>query len=335
MKAVGYRHCHPADDKSALEDTELDVPTPGAHDLLVDVRAVSVNPVDTKLRAGVEPEAGFRVLGFDAAGLVLATGSDVSLFRPGDMVYYAGDIGRPGTNAERHLVDERIVGRKPESLSFEDAAALPLTSITAWELLFDSFDLQEGQGNGETLLVIGGAGGVGSILVQLAKVLTGLNVVATASRPETRDWCLSMGADHVINHREAMTSQLQALGVTARYVASLTGSAKHFPAVVDLIRPRGEIAIIDDPKGIDVSLIKTKALSLHLEFMFTRPMFQTEDMIVHHKLLTRVADLVDKGAIKSTVNCYGGQINAENLRAAHARQERGDSIGKTVLSGFR
>jgi NADPH:quinone reductase len=332
MRAVGYQRSLPIDDPAALEDIEVPDPVPGARDLLVEVRAVSVNPVDWKVRLRAEPESGHNVLGFDAAGVVRAVGAEVGLFRPGDEVYYAGDIGRPGTNAQLHLVDERIVGRKPASLGFADAAALPLTTITAWEVLFDCFDLREGGGEGDSLLVIGGAGGVGSIMIQLAKQLTALRVVATASRPETEAWCRKMGADAVIDHRRPMAPQLDALGRRPRYVASLTDTPAHFPAIVELVLPRGEIAFIDNLDDIDSGLIKPKSLSLHCEYMFTRPTLQTDDMIEQHRLLDRVSALVDERRIRTTANRDGGTLDAESLRRAHAFQESGRAIGKTVLT---
>lgn len=341
MRAIGYARSLPIDEELALEDINLPDPTEadlGPHDLLIDVAAVSVNPVDVKVRARMAPETGHKVLGWDASGRVRATGSAVTLFAPGDDVFYAGAIGRPGTNAERHVVDERIVGRKPTTLSHAEAAALPLTSITAWELLFDGMrvpltDAGDGGAN-DTLLIVGGAGGVGSILIQIAKALTGLTVVATASRTETRDWCLQMGADLVIDHRKNMAAQLAKAGLTPRYVASLTATDQHWHAITDLVAPRGTIALIDDPEGLEVARLKPKALTLHWEFMFTRSAFETADMIAQHHLLNRVADLVDAGRLVTTGNRDGGQITAANLRAAHAHQESATAIGKTVLEGW-
>jgi len=331
MKAVGYRKSLPIEDPAALEDIEVEDPVPGPRDLLVAVEAVSVNPVDYKVRLRAEPESGYKILGFDAAGTVRAVGEDVRRFAPGDKVFYAGDIGRPGTNAALHLVDERIVGPKPESLGMADAAALPLTAITAWELLFDCFDLRDGEGRGDVLLVIGGAGGVGSILIQLAKCLTGLTVVATASRPETEAWCRRMGADHVIDHRQSLPAQTKDLGLAPRYVAALTQTRQHYSAIAELIRPRGEIAMIDDPGSLDIQKLKNKALSFHWEFMFTRPMFATADMAVQHDLLARVSSLVDAGRLTTTATDNLGPMTATSLREAHRRQESGACIGKTVL----
>lgn len=334
MKAIGYPEAGPISAENALIEFEADAPQPGPNDLLVEVRGISVNPVDVKVRAGMPPEDGPRILGFDAAGVVKAVGANTTRFRPGDEVFYAGDITRPGTNAELHLVDERIVGRKPSSLGFTEAAGMPLTAITAWEILFDSFGLKEGGGAGEALLVVGGAGGVGSILTQLAKKLVGLTVVATASREDTRAWVTKMGADHVINHRNPLDEEIKALGIAPRYVASLTHTGQYFEAIIKLVKPRGHIALIDDPKALDVARIKPKALSLSWEFMFARSMFQTADMDAQHKLLNRVADLLDDGTLISTVNHYGGALTVENLRAAHELQESGKAIGKTVLEGL-
>lgn len=331
MKAVAYSQ---AGDAGVLHNIETETPQPGPLDLLVEVRAISVNPVDTKIRGNVSPESGAKIIGWDAAGVVKAVGSDVSKFKVGDEVFYAGDLTRPGSNAEFQVVDERIVGKKPASLSFADAAALPLTSITAWELLFDSLHIREGEGDGDSILIIGGAGGVGSILIQLAKQLTNLTVIATASRPDTIEWCQKMGADHVINHRESLVDQVSALGLTPRYVASLTASDQHFPAVIELIKPRGHVALIDDPAVLDTKLGKQKALSFSWEFMYTRSMFQTEDIEVQHQLLTRVSQMLDSGQLMTTATKHLGTINAENLQAAHVAQESGTAIGKTVLEGF-
>ncbi|WP_110987133.1 zinc-binding alcohol dehydrogenase family protein [Acaryochloris thomasi] len=334
MKAIGYTDAGPISAENALIEFETDIPKPGPNDLLVEVRGISVNPVDVKVRAGAQPDNGPRILGFDAAGTVKEVGSDVTQFRSGDEVFYAGDITRPGTNAEFHRVDERIVGRKPSSLSFAEAAGMPLTSITAWEILFDSFGLKEGEGAGEALLVVGGAGGVGSILTQLAKKLTKLTVIVTASRDATREWSEKMGADHIINHHNPLDEEMKALGISPRYVASLTHTGIHYEAIQALIKPRGHIALIDDPESLDVIPLKKKALSVSWEFMFTRSMFQTEDMNEQHKLLNRVSKLLDDGTLIPTVNNHGGVLNVESLRAAHELQESGKAIGKTVLDGL-
>lgn len=337
MRAVGYTKSLPIGHSAALEDIELPDPTvdeTGPHDLVVEIAAVSVNPVDTKVRQRATPETGYKVLGWDASGTVQAVGSEVTLFAVGDTVFYAGAIGRPGTNSALHVVDERIVGRKPRMVDHAEAAALPLTSITAWELLFDGMRVPEGGGEGEALLILGGAGGVGSILIQIAKALTRLTVVATASRDETRAWLQKMGADHVIDHRGDIAAQLEALGIAPRYVASLTETERNYEAIIDLIAPRGTIALIDDPEVLDALKLKPKALTLHFEFMFTRSVHETGDMIEQHRLLNRVADLVDEGRIITTANKDMGKISAASLRAAHAHQESGRAVGKTVLSGF-
>lgn len=332
MKAIGYQKSGPA--KDVLAQFEIAAPTPGPRDLLVEVRGISVNPVDTKVRMRAQPDEGHTILGFDAAGVVKAVGADVTLFSPGDEVFYAGDVTRPGTNAELHLVDERIVGRKPSSLDFSEAAGMPLTAITAWELLFDSLRVTEGGGEGDALLVIGGAGGVGSILIQLAKKLTKLTVIATASRDDTRDWVRKMGADHVVNHRNPLDAEMEALGIAPRYVAALTHTDKHYGAIQNLIAPRGHMALIDDPEGFDISPLKRKAITVSWEFMFTRSMFETDDIEAQHILLNRVADLLDDGTLVSTVTKDNGPLTVENLVAAHEHQESGEAIGKTVLSGF-
>lgn len=337
MKAVGYRRSLPIDDPESLVDVDLPVPKPQGRDLLVAVRAVSVNPVDYKVRRrAAPPEGEVKVLGWDAAGVVEAVGPDCVLFRPGDEVAYAGAIQRQGTNSEFHLVDERIVGAKPRSLGFAEAAALPLTSITAFELLFDRFGVPRDEAaQGRTLLIVGGAGGVGSMMIQLARRLTGLTVVATASRPETEAWCRELGAHHVVDHTGSLPDQLKALGVgQADYVAGLTHTDAHFPAIVELVAPQGKVGLIDDPEPIDVRLLKQKSVSLHWELMFTRSLFATPDMEAQHRLLDEVAGLVDDGRVRTTLAEHYGPIDAANLRRAHAHLESGRARGKVVLEGF-
>ncbi len=337
MKAVGYYEPLPINDPRALLDLELPDPTPGAHDLLVEVKAVSVNPVDTKVRRRSAPAAGeVQVLGWDASGVVRETGPEVTLFRPGDQVWYAGSKVRPGTNAELHLVDERIVGRKPRSLDFAQAAALPLTSITAWELLFERLAVSPGKGFSDaSLLIIGAAGGVGSVLTQLACRLTALRVIGSASRPETVQWVRSLGAHEVIDHSRPLSDELERIGIpSVTHVASLTRTDLHFPEIVKVLAPQGRLALIDDPEPIDVRLLKQKSISLHWELMFTRSMFGTPDMVAQHRLLTEMAELVDAGVIHTTVADHFGVINADNLRRAHALVESGRSRGKIVLEGF-
>lgn len=335
MKAVAYTDSSlPIDDPASLLDVDLPRPAPGPRDLLVEVKAVSVNPVDTKVRKRA-PVSEPAVLGWDASGVVLETGADVTLFRPGDEVYYAGSISRPGSYSEFHVVDERIVGHKPKLITHVHAAALPLTTITAWELLFDRLGVPEDGGEGQRLLIIGAAGGVGSILTQLARRLTRLTVIGTASRPETREWVTSLGAHHVIDHTRPLAEELAAIGVDeVEYVASLTHTDAHYPKLVEVMRPQGRLAVIDDPATLDVMPMKRKALSLHWEFMFARPMFNTPDMIRQHELLDRVAAFIDEGVLKTTFGEHFGVINAENMRRAHALIESGRARGKVVLEGF-
>ncbi len=337
MKAVGYHKSLPIAEPQSLIDVELPVRAPTGRDLRVAVKAISVNPVDTKMRMRSAPAEGdVAVLGWDVAGIVDATGPEATLFKPGDEVWYAGAIDRPGANSQMHLVDERIVGRKPSSLSFAEAAALPLTSITAWELLFDRLAVRPGKSpDNRSLLIIGGAGGVGSILIQLARRLTGLTVIATASRPQTRQWCLDLGAHAVIDHSAPLKAQIEALHLPpVELVASLTNTDKHFEALADLIAPQGHLALIDDPATLAVSLLKRKSVALHWEFMFTRSMFRTADIIAQHDLLNDVAALIDDGVIKSTLGERYGTINAANLKRAHAMLESGRTRGKIVLEGW-
>jgi len=337
MKAVGYTTSLPIDAAEALIDFETAKPEPGPRDIRVAVKAVSVNPVDTKVRKRAAPPAGeTKILGYDAAGVVDAVGKDVTLFKPGDEVFYAGSILRQGTNAEFHLVDERIVGRKPKSLSFTQAAALPLTSITAWELLFDRLGAVPGKSiDPRTLPIVGGAGGVGSILIQLARRLTGLTVVATASRAETQSWCRDLGAHAVVDHTKPMKPQIDALKLPpVALIASLTMTDQHYKALAEIIAPQGRFALIDDPAEFSVGAFKGKAVSIHWESMFTRSSFQTDDMIAQHHLLNDVADMIDKGVLRTTLDQTFGSINAANLKRAHAQIESGTSRGKIVLEGW-
>jgi len=338
MKAIGYQNNLPATDPQALVDITLPDPVAQGRDLLVEVRAVSVNPVDTKVRKSAKPEAGaWKVLGWDATGIVKAVGPHVTLFKPGDRVWYAGSIARAGSNSELQLVDERIVGRMPASLDFGPAAALPLTGLTAWEMLFDRMQVPtDDSGKGKTLLVIGASGGVGSIMVQLARQLTQLTIIGTASRPETQDWVRELGAHHVIDHSKPLAEEIKKAGLPAPdYVASLTHSDQHFDQVVEAIAPQGKYSLIDDPTTpIDILKFKRKAVSLHWELMFTRALFETADMIEQHHILDRLAELVDAGTIRTTANENYGRITAENLRRAHAMIESNRARGKIVLEGF-
>lgn len=338
MRAVGYQQSLAITDEASLTDIELPRPEPGARDLLVEIKAVSVNPVDIKVRMRAAPEPGaYKVLGYDAAGIVQAVGSEVSLFKPGDEVFYAGAITRPGTNAEFHLVDERLVGAKPQSLSFEEAAALPLTTLTAWETLFDRVDIRRPvKGAANAILIVGAAGGVGSIAVQLARKLTDVTVIATASRPETQAWARELGAHHVIDHSKPLAEQVGALGIGApAFAFSITHTDAHFPEIAKVIAPQGRFALIDDPKTpIDISLLKGKSVSIHWESMFTRSTFQTADMERQHEILSEASRLVDAGTIRTTLADVLGPINAANLRRAHAFIESNRAKGKIVLSGF-
>ena len=337
MKAVGYQKSLLIEDKDALLDFETAKMEPSGRDLRVAVKAISVNPVDYKVRKRATPPAGeYKILGFDAAGIVEAVGPDVTLFKPGDEVFYAGSILRQGTNSEFHLVDERIVGSKPKSLAFAQAAALPLTSLTAWELLFDRLGAVPGKSvDPRTLLIIGGAGGVGSILIQLTRRLTGLTVVATATRPESQKWCFELGAHGVVDHAKPLKAQIEKLKAPPiALVASLTNTDLYYKAIAEFMAPQGKYGLIDDPAEFNVAAFKGKAISVHWESMFTRSSFQTADMIAQHNLLNDVADLIDKGVLRTTINQTFGTINAANLKRAHALLESGKSRGKIVLEGW-
>lgn len=349
MKAIGYLQSLPIDQQDALMDIELPTPEAGGRDLLVKVQAISVNPVDTKIRMRAAGENGqHKILGWDAVGEVVAVGDQTELFKVGDQVWYAGDITRSGSNAEYQLVDERIVGMKPQSVSNVEAAALPLTSITAWELLFDRLgftpllpaDLApEGQtsnSDNARILIMGAAGGVGSILTQLAKQLTNATVIGTASRPESQAWVKELGADHVINHHQPLLAQLNDLGINdVTHVISLTHTDQHYDQLVEALAPQGKLALIDDPaEPLDIMKLKVKSLSLHWELMFTRSMFGTHDMQKQHDLLSNVSALIDKGLLKTTLGENYGTINAENLKKAHAHLETNQAVGKVVLEGF-
>lgn len=332
MKAIGYFQSLSIDNEDALVDIDLPTPRASGFDILVAVKAVAVNPVDTKIRRNVQPEGDMpKVLGWDASGVVIEVGPQVTLFKPGDEVWYAGDLTRPGTNSEFHLVDERIVAKKPKSLSFQESAALPLTSLTSWELLFDRLNCSRTEKG--VLLITGAAGGVGSILVQLARQLTNLTVIGTASRPESVEWILNNGAHHVIDHSKDLKSQLEALNYSeVDFVISLTHSDQHAKALVDVLKPQGKFALIDDPQHLDIKLFKLKSISIHWEMMYTRSMFKTPDMIKQHEILSEMANLVDAGKIKTTVAECMGSINAANLKKAHALLESGQARGKIVLS---
>ena len=337
MKAVGLTRYLPIDDPQSLTDIELPKPQPRAHDLLVRVEAVSINPVDAKQRAPkAQVENTPKVLGYDAAGVVEAVGDAVTLFKTGDAVFYAGDVTRPGTNAQFHLVDERIAGAKPRSLDFAHAACVPLTAITAWELLFERFGFApDGEARKRSVLIIAGAGGLGSITIQLAR-RAGLQVIATASREETAAWCKRMGADHVIDHRQPLRPQLEQLGLRhVDAIACLTSAEPYWTQLCDLVVPQGRIGMVVGLSApLNLELLKSKSASVHWEFMFTRSMFTTEDMIRQHEILTRVGQLIDAGELHSTLTQTLTPINATNLREAHRQIESGGTIGKIALAGW-
>ena len=337
MKIVSFRKSLPISDPESLVDTTTARPQPGARDLLVAVKAISVNPVDTKIRAGGgpgKPGGELMILGWDAAGVVAEVGSQVTLFKPGDEVYYAGSVDRPGSYAEFQCVDERIVGRKPKSLGFADAAALPLTTITAWEMLFDRIRVDKS--SEASLLILGGAGGVGSIAIQLARQFTKLKVIATASRGETREWCGQMGAHQVIDHGQPLAAQVKAIAPGGvKYVLALTRVEDHYEELVEAMAPQGALALIENPaRPLDIVKLKPKSISLHWEFMFTRSRYQTADMGEQGRLLNEVAGAVDAGRIRSTARTNLGTITAANLKQAHALVESGRTMGKVVLEGF-
>jgi zinc-binding alcohol dehydrogenase family protein len=336
MRAVGYHLAGAIERDDSLVDLDIPAPVPRQRDLIVRVKAVSVNPVDTKLRKASAPADGEpRILGWDAAGVVEAVGDAVTLFKAGDEVFYAGDVTRPGTNAELHAIDERIVGRKPASLDWMEAAALPLTSLTAWELLFDRMGVPYGKRTGGTILILNGAGGVGSILTQLARRLTGLTVIASASRPETVVWVRQMGAHHVIDHRQPLDAGLAAIGIReVDYVASLTGSAGQLPDLPKILAPQGRLGLIDDPEQFDIVGFKRKAIGVVWESMFTRSMFETPDMIAQHHILSEISALVDAGVLRTTLTTRESPIDAASLKRAHALVESGKAIGKVALAGF-
>ncbi|MFT9063869.1 MAG: zinc-binding alcohol dehydrogenase family protein [Acetobacter persici] len=337
MRAIGYQTPLPIENPASLQDIDLPEPVATGRDMLVAVKAISVNPVDTKVRrtATAEP-GGWKVLGWDAAGTVVGTGPGVTDFAVGDEVFYAGALNRSGTNAERHLVDERIVGRKPRSLTWAEAAALPLTALTAWEMLFDRLAVhQTVPGAAPAILIIGGAGGVSSMAIQLARVLTDLTVIATASRPETRDWVTALGAQLVIDHSRPLAAQVAALSAgSPGFVFSTTQTEQHLADSIALLAPQGRFGLIDDPAALDALPFKKKSLSLQWELMFTRSLFRTEDMGQQGVILNEISRLVDEGRLRTTLGENLGPITAGTLRKAHTLIERGQAKGKIVLEGF-
>ena len=335
MKAIGYQKSLPIENELSLQDIELEMPTAHGHDILVEVKAVSVNPVDFKIRQAMPAAEGeYKVIGWDATGVVKSVGENVSLFKPGDKVWYAGDITRSGSNAQFQLVDERIVGHMPSSLSYGEAAALPLTSITAWELLFDRLNVAKND-DSKSILVIGAAGGVGSIMVQLLKQRTKLNIIASASRAETISWLEDLGADTIVNHRNPLSEEFAAKNLSeVDYVVSLNNTEQHLPEIEKVVKPQGQFALIDDPETLNIVPFKNKSVSVHWELMFTRSLFKTDDMQEQHVILNNVATMIDQGQIKTTVGEHLGKINAANLRKAHQHLESQTAKGKVVLEGF-
>ncbi|WP_286741470.1 zinc-binding alcohol dehydrogenase family protein [Pseudoalteromonas sp. UBA2102] len=335
MKAIGYQKSLPIENELSLQDIELETPTAHGHDILVEVKAVSVNPVDFKIRQAMPAAEGeYKVIGWDATGVVKSVGENVSLFKPGDKVWYAGDITRSGSNAQLQLVDERIVGHIPSSLSYGEAAALPLTSITAWELLFDRLNVAKND-DSKSILVIGAAGGVGSIMVQLLKQRTKLNIIASASRAETISWLEDLGADTIVNHRNPLSEEFAAKNLSeVDYVVSLNNTEQHLPEIEKVVKPQGQFALIDDPETLNIVPFKNKSVSVHWELMFTRSLFKTDDMQEQHVILNNVATMIDQGQIKTTVGEHLGKINAANLRKAHQHLESQTAKGKVVLEGF-
>jgi zinc-binding alcohol dehydrogenase family protein len=337
MKAIGFYKASPITASDSLIDLELPEPALLDHDLLVAVKAVSVNPVDVKVRAGSTPPEGQpRILGWDATGVVQKVGAKVTRFKAGDRVWYAGDINRPGSNSALQAVDERIVGPMPKSLDFAHAAALPLTAITAWELLFDRLKVQDADPTAPgVLLVIGAAGGVGSVLIQLARALTGLTVIGTASRAQTREWVLAKGAHHVIDHHQAWAPQLRELGIAqVSHVIGLNHTASYLAQIVEVLQAEGQLALIDDPQTLDIKPFKAKSLSVHWELMFTRSTYRTATLSRQHDVLRRLAELVDQGVVTTTLTQRIVGINADTLKKAHALVESGAMLGKVVLEDF-
>ena len=337
MRVVSFHRSLPISDPESFLDLTAEKPSPNPRDLLVNVRAVGINPVDTKIRAGGgpgSPGGDLKILGWDAAGIVEAVGSEVTLFQPGDEVFYAGAVDRAGSYAEFQCVDERIVGHKPKKSDFAESAAMPLTAITAWEMLFDR--LKAGRADEGSLLIVGGAGGVGSIGIQLARQLTKLKVIATASRAETRQWCLKMGAHHVVDHQQPLSGQVEPFAPGGvNFVLGLTKIEDHFDEIIESMAPQSALALIENPaRPLEITKLKPKSISLHWEFMFTRSRFQTADMVEQGRLLTEVGELMDAGRILTTLQANFGQITAENMRRAHAAVESGRTIGKIVLAGF-
>ncbi|WP_426485437.1 zinc-binding alcohol dehydrogenase family protein [Flavobacterium sp. 2] len=335
MKAIGFKTSLPIEEKESFIEFETLKPVPGAHDLLVKIDAISVNPVDFKIRQNSAKDTVLetpKIIGWDAVGIVQAVGEKVTLFEVGDPVYYAGDITKQGSNAEFQIIDERIVGRKPKSLSIEEAAVIPLTALTAWEILFDRIRINAEKDKGKSILIIGGAGGVGSIAIQLAKKIAGLTVIATASRPETIDWCKNQGADYVVDHKNLISEVRKAGFEHVDFILDFVDTNAYWEIMTELIKPQGHIASITGSSNpVALNSLKSKSVSFSWELMYTRSMFQTEDMIEQHHILNKVADLLDNGILKTTLNETLNGLTADNLKKAHQLLESGKTIGKIAI----
>lgn len=335
MKAIGFKTSLSIEKEDSFIAFETPKPTPEEHNLLVKVQAVSVNPVDFKIRQNSAKETVLetpKIIGWDAVGIVEAIGDQVSLFKVGDEVYYAGNITKPGSNAEYQLIDERIVGRKPKSLSIEQAAVMPLTGLTAWEILFDRIRIDAQKDKGKTILIIGGAGGVGSIAIQLAKKVAGLTVIATASRPESIEWCKQQGADFVVNHKNLIEEVRNAGFQQVDFILDFVDANQYWNVFVELIKPQGHIGCISDPvENVNLRQLKGKSISFHWESMFTRSVFETEDMIAQHHILNKLAELLDNGTIQSTLKSTLNGLTVSNFKEAHKLLESGTTIGKIAI----
>jgi NADPH:quinone reductase len=334
MKAIGFKTSLPISAADSFIEFEAEPLKATGRNMLVKIAAIGVNPVDFKIRQNSAKDKVLevpKIIGWDAVGIVAEVGDEVTLFKKGDEVYYAGDITKSGCNAEYQLVDERIAGKKPASLSAAEAAAMPLTVLTAWEILFDRIRINDAD-KGKTILIIGGAGGVGSIAIQIAKKIAGLTVIATASRPESIDWCKKQGADVVVNHKNLAAEVRKAGFEQVDFIVDFVDVNQYWNDFVELIKPQGRIGSISDPvETVNLRQLKGKSLSFHWELMFTRSMFQTDDMIAQHEILDNVADLLDKGILTSTLNTTMDGFTVENLKRAHQLLESGSAIGKVVL----
>ena len=336
MKAIGFKASLPIEETNSFIEFETETPTPKGYDLLVKVQANSVNPVDFKVRQNAAKDETLdepKIIGWDAVGIVTSVGDKVSKFKVGDEVFYAGDITRSGSNAEYQLIDERIVGHKPKNLSIAEAVAIPLTGLTAYEALFDRIRVDPEKDKGKSVLILAGAGGVGSIAIQLAKKLGNLTVIATASREDTVEWCKDMGADFVINHHKDIKEELKKIGHSeVDYVLDFVDLQGYWETMTEIVKPQGHIvSITGSNESLDLNLLKNKSITFSWEFMFTRSMHQTDDMQRQHDILNHLSELLDDGTLKSTMTTQLDGFTVENLKEAHRIQESGKSIGKNVI----